>query len=109
MKANRKEELGKEIVKSLKQWKCIKLHGAGDPFWSDGINMGLVRNHIIYFKRKCEEELDGDYPQEYYLATPPEVSKSYMTRAGEIRAKAKLAERELPQGQLTIFDIQLCD
>ena len=43
--------------------------------------MNLVRNHIIHDKKSiltaCEET--GELlPEEYYLATPPEVSGRYM-------------------------------
>ena len=51
--------------------------------------MNLVRNHVIYYKRQCESELDpGDYPPEYQLETPPEVDVNYVARAEEIRKNA---------------------
>ena len=48
------EKLGKELRGSYECWNHILQNGAGDPFWEDGANMNLVRNHIIYYKRQCE-------------------------------------------------------
>ena len=85
----KKEELGRMIAESLSQWRFLKEHGGSDPFWPDGTNMNLVRNHVIYYKRQCESELDpGDYPPEYQLETPPEVDVNYVARAEEIRKNA---------------------
>ena len=61
------EKLGKELRDSYERWNHILQNGAGDPFWEDGSNMNLVRNHIIYYKRQCEAELLPDeYPEEYF-------------------------------------------
>ena len=52
--------------------------------------MNIVRNHIIYDKRKCQEELEErDYPKEYFRETPPQVDNYYMARMDEIRENAK--------------------
>ena len=71
------EKLGKELRGSYECWNHILQNGAGDPFWEDGANMNLVRNHIIYYKRQCEAEL---LPEEYpvdnkYMALPEEIRK----------------------------------
>lgn len=85
----RADELGKNIQDSFARWKHIYCNGAGDPFWEDGVNLGLVRNHIIYYKRQCEEELlPEQYPPEYHLELPPVVDKMYMARANEIKEHA---------------------
>ena len=75
------EEVCREIRQSIQHWKDINQNGCNDPFWSDGTNMNLVRNHIIYYKRQLEDvcQSEGcDLPEEYYLATPPEVDNKYM-------------------------------
>ena len=60
------EKLGKELRDSYERWNHILQNGAGDPFWKDGANMNLVRNHIIHYKRQCEAELlPEEYPEEY--------------------------------------------
>lgn len=80
---------GESIRKELAHWKDLNENGGSDPFYEDGINMELTRNHIIWYRRKCEEELDPDhYPEEYYLEIPPEVDRHYMAKASEIPGRA---------------------
>lgn len=70
-----------QIRKEISQWKDINQNGCNDPFWSDGCNMNLVRNHIIYYQSKIREictENRLPLPDEYYLAVPPEVNANYM-------------------------------
>lgn len=86
---SRKEQLAEVIRESHEQWKRLWKNGGNDPFWTDGVNLNLVRNHIIYGRRLCEEELQkGDYPEEYYLPLPEEVSLNYMVKGDEIRRMA---------------------
>lgn len=85
----RKEELGAKIAERIQRWNAIKENGCSDPFWPDGLNMNLVSNHVIYYKRQCEAELNGDYPQEYYLPTPEKVDGNYIARKDGIKADAK--------------------
>lgn len=86
------KELGEKIQASLDRWHYIKEHGTQDPFWEDGLNMNLVRNHIIYWKRMCMENLTPDeYPHEFNLETPPEVPNKYMARKEEIAVNAEAA------------------
>ena len=54
------EQLRFQIRQSIGQWRYIKEHGCQDPFWTDGVNMNLVRNHIIYDKRQMEEICRGN-------------------------------------------------
>ena len=86
---SRKEQLAEVIRESHEQWKRLWENGGNDPFWTDGVNLNLARNHIIYGRRLCEEELqEEDYPEEYYLPLPEEVPPSYMVKSDEIRQKA---------------------
>lgn len=83
------EKLGKELRDSYERWNHILQNGAGDPFWEDGGNMNLVRNHIIYYKRQCEAELlPEEYPEEYFWGLPTEVDNKYMALPEEIRKHA---------------------
>ena len=69
------------IIESINHWKYINKNGCNDPSWPDGCNMNLVRNHIIWYKRRLEElcaAAGTPLPEEYYLPTPPEVDKNYM-------------------------------
>lgn len=70
-----------QIRKEIGQWKDINQNGCNDPFWPDGCNMNLTRNHIIYEQeqiRKICEENQITLPEEYYLSIPPEVDMNYM-------------------------------
>lgn len=89
--------LTRELTRSFERWEYIKEYGCSDPFWGDGVNMNLVRNHIISYKRQINEILREEhenslfstpYPDVYYRETPPEVSNKYMAREDEIRARA---------------------
>lgn len=56
----RSKQLGKEIRDSRKRYEDLRVHGGSDPFWSDGVNMNLCRNHVMYFRKQVETELDPD-------------------------------------------------
>lgn len=74
-------ELCEEVRNKINHWEDINRNGCNDPFWSDGCNMNLTRNHIIYAKRQIVEicERHGiPISEEMYLPTPPEVSDYYM-------------------------------
>lgn len=43
------------LVHSFGEWEHMRTKGCSDPFWPDGTNMNLVRNHIINGKRRLEE------------------------------------------------------
>ena len=90
----KKENLTEELTKSFEEWEYLNEHGGSDPFWADGTNMNLVRNHIMYFKNKMMEEYGADYekyPEIFYRELPPEVNQNYMARAGEIKDGAAQA------------------
>ena len=75
------ESYCEEMRKSIERWKDINKNGCNDPFWADGSNMNLVRNHIIYYKHMISEickENQISLPDEYYFSIPPEVNNHYM-------------------------------
>ncbi len=81
-----------EIIEESTQWKAVYVTGGSDPFWSDGSNLELIRNHIIYYKKQIEDlcsKYNLPVPKEYYTELPPEVPINYMARADEIRANAR--------------------
>jgi len=88
-----KEDYEKELKTEFDRWEYLNEHGGSDPFWSDGCNMELVRNHIEYYKRKIEE-FGEPYPEIYYRDTPPETNRNYMARPEEIRENAEKALAE---------------
>lgn len=95
---SRKEQLAEVIRESHEQWKRLRENGGNDPFWTDGVNLNLVRNHIIYGRRLCEEELqEGDYPEEYYLPVPEKVSDDFMAKESEISKEFKRLLNQVKQ------------
>ena len=91
----------KKLVHKLEdrfdRWEHLKEHGGQDPFWADGCNMNLIKNHISHYKRQMKELCEDkslELPEIYYRETPPEVDYNYMARSDEIRKNANRALRE---------------
>lgn len=101
MKENTPEQqldlLCSQIIRERDHWNYINENGCNDPFWPDGCNMNLTRNHIISYKRDiaelCEEN-GMPLPEEYFLKVPPEVDMNYMAN---LKQKARV-ERLKQQG-----------
>ena len=86
----RKENPLEELEKAYAQWESLYKQGGSDPFYPDGVNLNLVRNHILYFKRQIEETQPLYKNSEaYQRELPPQVEDGYMVRAKEIRDNAK--------------------
>lgn len=104
------------IINELADWNYINVHGCNDPFWPDGSNMNLVRNHIIYYKKEIERicaENQFAFPEEYYLPLPPEVDERYMANLKQRERVKRLRDmgdvlttrkKKYDRGQLRIFD-----
>lgn len=89
--------LVKAIRNEYKLWDAIAEHGCSDPFWEDGCNMNLVRNHIIYFKNQLisqAAEENARIPQEIYWTIPPLVPKTYMVKSGKHYLRHKKWDKE---------------
>lgn len=83
-------KLGLEIQRSLERYTELKEHGGSDPFYADGANMNLCRNHVIYFRKRIEAELDPEYyPAEYSWEIPEKVNNNYMANSDQIRRRAE--------------------
>lgn len=90
------EKYRKELVRDIERWQHINEHGCNDPFWTDGSNMNLVRNHVIYHKRiilDICQETGKPLPDEYYLATPPRVSNYYMNNLKQKRRVERILSK----------------
>lgn len=88
------KQLCAEITREIKHWEYINQNGCNDPFWADGCNMNLTRNHIIYGKRRIEEiceEHGIPIPEEMYLPTPPEVDNYYMAHLRDKKQVERVA------------------
>ncbi len=79
-----------ELRKAYGHWQQLYEQGGSDPTWPDGANLNLVRNHIIYYKRRIEETCPLYMADELYQRDlPPEVDQNYMARPDEIRTAAE--------------------
>ena len=100
-----------QIRKEIGQWKDINQNGCNDPFWSDGCNMNLTRNHIIYEQeqiRKICEENQIPLPEEYYFSVPPEVDNQYMAnRKQKDRVKRLKMHGKLTSGKYEYDEQQI--
>lgn len=82
-------ELKNTISDAFCRWEELSLHGCSDPQWPDGVNMNLVRNHIIYYQQLLAEYDDGQYSMfsdsmsEQTRELPPLVPDGYMVKDGE--------------------------
>ena len=104
MKSNNKQDLLKELSISFTRWDALYSEGGSDPFYSDGANLNLVRNHIIYYKRMIEETqpelMESDT---YKRQTPKEVSNDYMAKADDVRKNAKDSFKILKSNENYLF------
>lgn len=44
-----------QVKADISHWHDLRANGCNDPFWPDGVNLNLVRNHIIYGLRQIAE------------------------------------------------------
>lgn len=81
-----------ELDQEFRRWEQISKEGCSDPGWPDGVNMNLVRNHIIYWYRLLRDKLTGDVQLSLFEGgmdlsrerpVPPEVPNGYMVRNGK--------------------------
>ena len=76
-------ELETDLRESFERWQEIRVHGCSDPYWPDGTNINLVRNHCIYYRRKIRELCDFygfPLPEIYERPIPPEMPQDFMAR-----------------------------
>ena len=88
------EELLRDADMEFQEWEYIHAHGCQDPFYEDGVNLELVRNHIIYDYRQLAELLDGvqfnlfsevgfDPEKQGLRPLPPEYPINWMCPTGD--------------------------
>ena len=81
-----------QIKAEIEHWDFTKNYGCQDPFWSDGANMNLTRNHVIWWKKlifaACEE-FHTPLPEEFFLPVPDEIDKDFMAPDNEVNPYQK--------------------
>jgi hypothetical protein len=83
-----------KLHQSWDRWGRLKTEGGSDPFWPDGYNMNLVRNHVFHERRQIlisSSEYGYDLPLLYYDEPPLEVPNNFMARPDEIRDAARIS------------------
>lgn len=81
-------KLVQSLIDSYDRWHKIYENGNTDPFYEDGTSLNLVRNHILYEKRKIKDDYydrvtalqDSSLPaipEQYNWDIPDEVSPFY--------------------------------
>lgn len=80
-------EIQEQIDQAFQHWNEIACNGCSDPSWTDGANMNLIRNHIIYWYRLLDEKCAAETQISLfrcqdvtvaYRPVPPEVPDRYM-------------------------------
>lgn len=113
------EELTEMLEERYERYEFVLENGSNDPFWADGINLNLIRNHIIYYKSRLKEMiLSDELPEVYHRKTPDKVDQDYMAHADKIRSNAVAALNklnsyehldELKDAYLYLNQKELCD
>ena len=84
------------LLLAFEIWEYIRNKGCRDPFYPDGENMNLERQHIMSYKEELESLCkDRELPDAYYIPTPEEVDPNYMAPHGvhyERRMKGGMAD-----------------
>lgn len=93
---DRLKAMCENLQREFRTHEHLKTHGGQDPFWPDGTNMNLTRNHIIYEKRQIMElcSVSGlDLPPEYFIPTPEEVDDDYMANLDQTDRVERLRQQ----------------
>lgn len=82
------ESLCRMIKDEIARWEHYRDFGGQDPFYTDGLNMNLIRNHILSYKRDIVElckESGQRLPEDFFVATPPVTDDGYMCPKGKYK------------------------
>ena len=95
-----KEALAKlevEYIQERHDWEFIYKYGCSDPFWPDGSNLNLIRNHCIFYKQEMERICkEHSLPLPETLPLPDEVSEDYMAPYGRFPNRLVNSEPDKP-------------
>lgn len=62
-----------ELERDIARWHEIYRNGCSDPFWPDGVNLDLKRNHIIHDLRIISELEQKPVQVSFFDAVPGEA------------------------------------
>lgn len=82
-----RRRLEQALYDSYERWEKLSREGGSDPSYADGMNLNLVRNHILSFRKKLEE-LDPLAPI-LKREIPEKADPSYMVNPDKIRENAR--------------------
>ena len=80
-------QLRSEIDRSFKRWTDLANGACQDPFWPDGMNMNLVRSHIICYYQLLQDRMNCNVQMSLFAEDmlpqigrqiPPLVPDTYM-------------------------------
>lgn len=94
------ESLREDIRRNVTVWKRYRDKGGSDPFWTDGDNMNLCRNHIIDDRRRIEEIITTDGiepPAELLIPVPPKYPRISWPTASMRRSGKGSAYPQFPR------------
>lgn len=83
---------------SWRRWQEIHKNGCNDPFWSDGVNLNLIRNHMIYALSNSAVA-----PEDKLL--PDQVDYDYMANPNDTRLIRMRKPDHSAGTQISIFDL----
>ena len=84
-----------EYIQERLDWETIYKYGCRDPFWPDGTNLNLIRNHCIFYKRQMEEICqEHNIPLPETLPLPDEVDEDYMAPYGRFPNRLVKSNRD---------------
>ena len=99
------------IEERFARWDQIMREGCNDPGWPDGINLNLVRNHILYHMKELAEVtshpvqlsmFDTEPSTQGLREVPPKVPPNFMVRRGKY-AKDRIRRFEA-RGETLVYD-----
>lgn len=117
--AHQKQKTHEEVLQTLcdsleeahMRWQELYTKGGSDPFYTDGANLSIIRNHILYDQERAERiclENGLERPSMLNKPIPPKVDVDYMAQKGKIRTQAEktLAEAKACNAYLYLQSVK---
>ena len=89
------EQLQAKYIEERHDWESVYNFGCRDPFWPDGANLDLIRNHCIYYLRQMKELCkEHSLPMPETLPLPDKVDDDYMAPYGRFPNRMVIRENK---------------